>query len=882
MKKQVLSALALCTCLGVAQAQTDVTGEYLVNPSFETLKAADGTTNVAAKTELTNGLYGWEIPDLNGADYRNREVDSEASGNSSGFGTAVKPSDGTYYYFNRKGWANVDSELKTTTSQALPAGNYYVVIDYKAADFANNNSTTNAQTGIGIKVNDESGNLLGELPTLERSFSVVQKEGNLSSSNFADSDWDKIGMTFTVETPAKVTFAIQQHMTGANGRSDIIYDNMKLYKIENLADEGMDVSGLIANYNNYAFAGWAIEGGNTFQVNTWSTEGNTDGSGMTTPFIEDWVGRGTNAADADISYTLSGLIPGVYEVSGLIRVLNEAGGATPAGATLYANEGTTNACAGTACTNGVFGTYTVKGTVTADGTLKFGIEVKDANFNWVSFKNFTLKYLGEAGTDELKAALNAQLTEAQTYVEASPAAVKDMLDKAITAGEAAASGDDTEAINAAIEALGNAIEVAKVAIPAVEALEAELPNAQIFMDVTAYQDLIENGTDPDAFANAPQNLYADEYAQMVKLNSMSIEDISEWGGDMIMNKSQHWNGNGEAQYAEQTFEQWRNGNWYVYKETSVTLPAGKYVLTATGRASAQATLTMSAAGKTVTFPQKGDTGYGVETDGTANLTADGTYANNGVGRGWEYRYCAFELDAEQEVTIRIEGSAVEKQQWVSISDVALYSVETEVSLHITEAGWATLILPFEAKVPENVTAYTCGAVGEVQDGVATLTLTEAYKLEANTPYILQGAGTYSFKGLSVATEATYTEGLLTGTLAEMTAQEGTYVLQNQDSGVGFYKVGSDATTQPTIGAYRAYLNADAAPAGSNVQAFILKGIDGDGTTTGIDSTVAEADATVNVYNLNGILVRQNVKMGEALDGLQKGIYIVNGTKKAVK
>ena len=881
MKKQVLSALALCTCLGVAQAQTDVTGEYLVNPSFETLKAADGNTDVAAKTELTNGLYGWEIPDL-GKDYSNREVDSETSGNTSGFGTAVKPSDGTYYYFNRRGWANIDSELKTTTSQALPAGNYYVVIDYKAADFANNNSTTNAQTGIGIKVNDESGNLLGELPTLERSFSVVQKDGSLSSSNFADTEWDKIGMTFTVETPAKVTFAIQQHMTGANGRSDIIYDNMKLYKIENLADEGMDVSGLIANYNNYAFAGWAIEGGNTFQVNTWSTEGNTDGSGMTTPFIEDWVGRGTNAADADISYTLSGLIPGVYEVSGLIRVLNEAGGATPAGATLYANEGTTNACAGTACTNGVFGTYTVKGTVTADGTLKFGIEVKDANFNWVSFKNFTLKYLGEAGTDELKAALNAQLREAQTYVEASPAAVKDMLDKAITAGEAAASGDDTEAINAAIEALGNAIEVAKVAIPAVEALEAELPNAQLFMDVTAYQDLIENGTDPDAFANASQNLYADEYAQMVKLDKISIGNISEWSGDMIMNKVQHWSGNGETQYAEQTGEQWGAGNWNVYKETSVTLPAGKYVLTATGRASAQATLTMSVAGKTVTFPQKGDTGYGIETDGTANLTAEGTYANDNKGRGWEYRYCAFELDAEQEVTIRIEGSAVEKQQWVSISDVALYSVETEVSLNITEAGWATLILPFEAEVPENVKAYTCGAVGEVQDGVATLTLAEADKLEANTPYILQGAGTYSFKGLSVATEDSYTVGLLTGTLVDMLAKEGTYVLQNQDSGVGFYKVGSDSqSTQPEIGAYRAYLNADAV-AGGNVQAFILKSIDGDGTTTGIDSTVAEEDATVNVYNLNGILVRQNVKMSEALDGLQKGIYIVNGTKKAVK
>ena len=36
MKKQVLSALAFCSALGIAQAQTDVTKEYLVNPSFET------------------------------------------------------------------------------------------------------------------------------------------------------------------------------------------------------------------------------------------------------------------------------------------------------------------------------------------------------------------------------------------------------------------------------------------------------------------------------------------------------------------------------------------------------------------------------------------------------------------------------------------------------------------------------------------------------------------------------------------------------------------------------------------------------------------------------------------------------------------------------
>ena len=209
--------------------------------------------------------------------------------------------------------------------------------------------------------------------------------------------------------------------------------------------------------------------------------------------------------------------------------------------------------------------------------------------------------------------------------------------------------------------------------------------------------------------------------------------------------------------------------------------------------------------------------------------------------------------------------------------------EAEVSLTVTEAGWATLILPFNAEVPDGLAAYTCGEAEETAtEGEATLVLEEAATLAANTPYIIQGAADtyYSFSGYGLATQDTYGNSFMTGTLVEKAAaDQGTYVLQNQDGKVGFYLVGD---AQPKVGAYRAYLNAEAAPAGSNVQAFILKGIDGDGTTTGIDGTVAEADATVNVYNLNGILVRQNVKMSEALDGLQKGIYIVNGTKKAVK
>jgi ELWxxDGT repeat protein len=55
------------------------------------------------------------------------------------------------------------------------------------------------------------------------------------------------------------------------------------------------------------------------------------------------------------------------------------------------------------------------------------------------------------------------------------------------------------------------------------------------------------------------------------------------------------------------------------------------------------------------------------------------------------------------------------------------------------------------------------------------------------------------------------------------------------------------------------------------------------TTTGISQVNTNVDSnTVNVYNINGTLVRQNVHKGTATQGLAKGIYIINGEKRVVR
>ncbi len=72
--------------------------------------------------------------------------------------------------------------------------------------------------------------------------------------------------------------------------------------------------------------------------------------------------------------------------------------------------------------------------------------------------------------------------------------------------------------------------------------------------------------------------------------------------------------------------------------------------------------------------------------------------------------------------------------------------------------------------------------------------------------------------------------------------------------------------------------------GSEAQAksltFYIDGIE-ENTITGIDSVVIDRDAdmTGNVYSINGQLVRSNTT---SLEGLNKGIYIVNGKKYVVE
>lgn len=122
-----------------------------------------------------------------------------------------------------------------------------------------------------------------------------------------------------------------------------------------------------------------------------------------------------------------------------------------------------------------------------------------------------------------------------------------------------------------------------------------------------------------------------------------------------------------------------------------------------------------------------------------------------------------------------------------------------IPYRMTAAGVGTLLLPFDAEVPEGLAVFTATDVAGT-----TLQLSQQTRIVAGTPLLVLGeAGTYSFTGVPTTTETTFTEGLLTGTTTQQVITEG-YVLQTQNGQTGFY--GVEADDPITVPAYRCWLN----------------------------------------------------------------------------
>ncbi len=182
------------------------------------------------------------------------------------------------------------------------------------------------------------------------------------------------------------------------------------------------------------------------------------------------------------------------------------------------------------------------------------------------------------------------------------------------------------------------------------------------------------------------------------------------------------------------------------------------------------------------------------------------------------------------------------------------------TLQVTEAGAATLVLPYETEIPEGVKAYTL-AYASGNKAVAT-ELTGV--IPANTPVLVNAEkGDYTFKATATLTKKADkpVSGNLHGVWSEEVVPEGSYVLQNQSGTVAFYRV---EAADFKVKANQAYLYAPEA-AGAK-----MLNIDFGGEATAINGVEAEAsNANTQVYTIDGKKANRN--------NLAKGqVYVTKG------
>lgn len=189
---------------------------------------------------------------------------------------------------------------------------------------------------------------------------------------------------------------------------------------------------------------------------------------------------------------------------------------------------------------------------------------------------------------------------------------------------------------------------------------------------------------------------------------------------------------------------------------------------------------------------------------------------------------------------------------------------------MTAAGWGTIIIPFDCEKPEGLTIYECTSVND-----GKLVVEEVNSFKANTPYLLKGPKdvetTYPLEGYAAKHEDKYEKGVMVGVYSWQEPPADSYVLQNQDEGLAFYR--HLAGNGVEVGPNRCYIKP---------QSGELKSIQfPDDETNGVAYANATDSSLVDVYMTAGVKVKHQVKMGKALNDLPAGLYIINN-KKIVK
>ena len=364
-------------------------------------------------------------------------------------------------------------------------------------------------------------------------------------------------------------------------------------------------------------------------------------------------------------------------------------------------------------------------TYVTDGSLKLGVK-QDTWYggnSWCPFGYFTLTYYSDQVSDDDATAI---LNTANGIKDSKMGSgVKSALTSAIN------TFNDNKTI-ANYNALNTAISDANASIASYEALQAAITNANnntiyktVFAASTeAYNNAVSTARGvydaaevddctaaitalTDGIHGAYENdytVFANEYPY--DYSTLLDQDMTKWASTdyVTMTANEHWNGKTGQKYYEQSGAEWGQNAWSHAASETATLPAGKYVMSITARASAGVTSTMSvkvgdAEAVTVALPNKGASGFGITTDGVGSYST-GTYANGNNGYGWEYRFIEFEVaNNDTPVTISFSSSTSAAHNWVSIASPLLKGNVHPNQIKVNQAkALATTLAGYDSQI----------------------------------------------------------------------------------------------------------------------------------------------------------------------------------------
>ena len=196
-----------------------------------------------------------------------------------------------------------------------------------------------------------------------------------------------------------------------------------------------------------------------------------------------------------------------------------------------------------------------------------------------------------------------------------------------------------------------------------------------------------------------------EGAAIVEITNPSAEDgTNGWTvvkgegseGNVDVKSNEPWtSADGIAEHKYFDGGNWGASAWDVSLTQDVELSAGKYLLSAIGRASGDVALTLFAGENKAAMPAIG--------------ASDGLF-----NRGWNYTSVEFEVDTKSTVTIGVQGVTSVVHNWMSFSDFKLILLEAipEYSITVAQPENGTVeVAPTLAKVGEEVTITATPAEG---------------------------------------------------------------------------------------------------------------------------------------------------------------------------